>query len=198
MLHFHDSLNRPKRRVRDVAGPSPAVARVERCVNVTDSLLMARPSGSSASPRLLGSKVRGVSAAAACPNCCAISCVRMCGNKQMDMLSLLLGRSRPGGQVVLKVSSASLVRIVRDRTQTGRQRRGVGKTRCKHGRIIGHAAVVRRSCAGRVVEVFAGRTQRHVARALWQWVDCRRQPSSGSGWRVDLTVGPYWLLAPNG
>ena len=33
----------------------------------------------------------------------------MCGNKQMDMLSLLLGRSRPGGQVVLKVSSASLV-----------------------------------------------------------------------------------------
>ena len=81
----------------------------------------------------------------------------MCGNKQMDMLSLLLGRSRPGGQVVLKVSSASLVRIVRDRTQTGRQRRGVGKTRCKHGRIIGHAAVVRRSCAGRVVEVFAGR-----------------------------------------
>ena len=22
-----------------------------------------------------------------------------------------------------------------------------------------------------------------------------RQPSYGSGWRVDLTVGPYWLLA---
>ena len=45
-------------------------------------------------------------------------------------------------------------------------RRGAGNTHCKHGRIIGHAAMVRRSRAGRVVEVFEGRTQRHVARAL--------------------------------
>ena len=34
-------------RSRCRSGPSPAVARVERCVNVTDSL-MARPNGSSA------------------------------------------------------------------------------------------------------------------------------------------------------
>ena len=26
----------------------------------------------------------------------------------------------------------------------------------------------------------------------------RRRPSCGSGWRVEVTVGPYWLLAPNG
>ena len=35
--------------------------------------------------------------------------------RQVDMLSLLLGRSRPGRQLV-KVFSASLVRIVRDDT----------------------------------------------------------------------------------
>ena len=45
-------------------------------------------------------------------------------------------------------------------------RRGAGKTHCKHGRIIGHAAMVRRSRTGHVVDMFAGRTQRHVARAL--------------------------------
>jgi hypothetical protein len=38
-----------------------------------------------------------------------------CGHKQLDMLSLLLGRSRPGGQLV-KVFSALLVQIVRDDT----------------------------------------------------------------------------------
>ena len=38
-----------------------------------------------------------------------------CGHKQLDMLSLLLGRSRPGGQLV-KVFLASLVRIVHDGT----------------------------------------------------------------------------------
>ena len=42
-------------------------------------------------------------------------CNQSCGKKQMDMLSLLLGRSRPGGQLV-KMFSASLVRIVRDDT----------------------------------------------------------------------------------
>ena len=79
-------------------------------------------------------------------------------------------------------------------------RRGAGNTHCKHGRIIGHAAMVRRSRAGRVVEVFEGRTQRrHVARALAMGrLSPGRQPSYSPGWRVDLTVGPYWLLAPNG
>ena len=24
------------------------------------------------------------------------------------------------------------------------------------------------------------------------------RPSCGSGWRIEVTVGPYWLLAPNG
>ena len=38
-----------------------------------------------------------------------------CGHQQLDMLSLLLGRSRPDGQLV-KVFSALLVRIVRDDT----------------------------------------------------------------------------------
>ena len=38
-----------------------------------------------------------------------------CGHKQLDMLSLLLGRSTPDGQLV-KVFSALLVRIVRDDT----------------------------------------------------------------------------------
>ena len=38
-----------------------------------------------------------------------------CGHQQLDMLSLLLGRSRPDGQLV-KVFSALLVRIVCDDT----------------------------------------------------------------------------------
>ena len=38
----------PKRRVRDVVGPSPATARVERCVNVITNSLMVRPNDSSA------------------------------------------------------------------------------------------------------------------------------------------------------
>ena len=38
-----------------------------------------------------------------------------CGHQQLDMLSLLLGRSRPDGQLV-KVFSALPVRIVRDDT----------------------------------------------------------------------------------
>ena len=38
-----------------------------------------------------------------------------CGHQQLDMLSLLLGRSRPDGALV-KVFSALLVRIVRDDT----------------------------------------------------------------------------------
>ena len=38
-----------------------------------------------------------------------------CGHKQLDMPCLLLGQSRPDGQLV-KVFSALLVRIVRDST----------------------------------------------------------------------------------
>ena len=38
----------PRRRVRDAVGPSPAAARVERCVYITNPL-MVRPNGSPAS-----------------------------------------------------------------------------------------------------------------------------------------------------
>ena len=97
----------PKRRVRDVGGPSPAAARVERCVNVTNPL-MARPDDSSASAtaRRHGYQL---------PLLLKLFHSQSCGHKQLDMLSLLLGRSRPDGQLV-KVFSALLVRIVRDDT----------------------------------------------------------------------------------
>ena len=76
-------------------------------MNVTDSL-MARPNGSSApaTARQYGSQL---------PLLPKLLCNQSCGKKQMDMLSLLLGRSRPGGQLV-KVFSATPVRIVRDDT----------------------------------------------------------------------------------
>ena len=45
-------------------------------------------------------------------------------------------------------------------------RRGAGKPGCPHARMIGHAAMVRRSRTGHVVDMFTGRTERHVARAL--------------------------------
>jgi len=97
----------PKRRVRDVGGPSPAAARVERCVNVTNPL-MARPDGSSASAT---ARQHGFQL----PLLLKLFHSQSCGHKQLDMLSLLLGRSRPDGQLV-KVFSALLVRIVRDDT----------------------------------------------------------------------------------
>ena len=92
-------------------------------------------------------------------------CNQSCGHQLVDMLSLLLGRSRPGRQLV-KVFSASLVRMQSSATTRRDSSRRPGKTHCKHGRIIGHAAMVRRSRTGHVVDMFAGRTQRHVARAL--------------------------------
>ena len=97
----------PKRRVRDVGGPSPAAARVERCVNVTNPL-MARPDGSSASAT---ARQHGFQL----PRLLKLFSHQSCGHQQLDMLSLLLGRSRPDGQLV-KVFSALLVRIVRDDT----------------------------------------------------------------------------------
>ena len=45
-------------------------------------------------------------------------------------------------------------------------RRGAGKPHHPHARIIGHAAMVRRSRTGHVVDMLTGRTQRHVAMAL--------------------------------
>ena len=72
--------------------------------------LMARPNGSSApaTARQYGFQL---------PLLLKLFCNQSCGHKQVDMLSLLLGvgRSRPGRQLV-KVFSASLVRIVRDDT----------------------------------------------------------------------------------
>ena len=99
----------PTRRVRDAVGPSPgpAAARVERCVNVTNSL-MARPNGSSASAT---ARQHGFQL----PLLLKLFSNQSCGHQQLDMLSLLLGRSRPDGQLV-KVFSALLVRIVRDDT----------------------------------------------------------------------------------
>ena len=85
----------------------PAAARVERCVNVTNSL-MARPNGSSASAT---ARQHGFQL----PLLLKLFSNQSCGHQQLDMLSLLLGRSRPDGQLV-KVFSALLVRIVRDDT----------------------------------------------------------------------------------
>ena len=74
-------------------------------MNVTDSL-MARPNGSSvpATARQRGFQLSLL---------LELFCNQSCGHKQLDMLSLLLGRSRPDGQLV-KVFLALLVRIVRD------------------------------------------------------------------------------------
>jgi hypothetical protein len=74
---------------------------------------MAHPNAARRRPRLLGKR-------SGCgfqlPLLLKLFCnYQSCGHKQVDMLSLLLGRSRPGRRLV-KVFSASLVRIVRDDT----------------------------------------------------------------------------------
>ena len=70
---------------------------------------MARPDGSSASAT---ARQHGFQL----PLLLKLFHSQSCGHKQLDMLSLLLGRSRPDGQLEVKVFSALLVRIVRDDT----------------------------------------------------------------------------------
>ena len=79
-VYIHD---RPTRRVRDAVGPSPAAARVERCVYVTNPL-MVRPNGSPASAI---ARQRGFQL----PLLIKMFSNQSCGNKHMDMLNLLLG-----------------------------------------------------------------------------------------------------------
>ena len=107
LTKYTDVYRMPKQRVRDVGGPSPAAARVERCVNVTNSF-MVRQNGSSAPAT---AQQRGLWL----PLLLTLFCNQPCGHKQMDMPCLLLGQSRPDGQLV-KVFLASLVRIVHDGT----------------------------------------------------------------------------------
>ena len=71
------------RRVRDAVGPSPAAARVERCVYITNPL-MVRPNGS---PAPATARQRGFQL----PLLIKMFCNQSCGNKHMDMLNLLLG-----------------------------------------------------------------------------------------------------------
>ena len=73
----------PTRRVRDAVGPSPAAARVERCVYITNPL-MVRPNGSPASAI---ARQRGFQL----PLLIKMFSNQSCGNKHMDMLNLLLG-----------------------------------------------------------------------------------------------------------
>ena len=179
ILASHYLLRVPKRRVRDVVGPSPAADSLMVCVRTARR----RPRDCSA---LYGFQL---------PLLLKLFCNQSCGHQQVDMLSLLLGRSRPGRQLVKVSRPRSCESSATTRRDSSRR---PGKTHCKHGRIIGHAAMVRRSRTGHVVDMFAGRTQRHVARALALG---RLSPGglrAVSGWRIEVTVGPYWLLAPNG
>ena len=73
----------PTRRVRDAVGPSPAAARVERWVYITNPL-MVRPNGSPASAI---ARQRGFQL----PLLIKMFSNQSCGNKHMDMLNLLLG-----------------------------------------------------------------------------------------------------------
>ena len=76
-------------------------------MNVTNPL-MARPDGSSASAT---ARQHGF----LLPRLLKLFSHQWCGHQQLDMLSSLLGRSRPDGQLV-KAFSALLVRIVHDDT----------------------------------------------------------------------------------
>ena len=80
---LEDVLSVPTRRVRDAVGPSPAAARVERCVYITNPL-MVRPNGS---PAPATARQRGFQL----PLLIKMFCNQSCGNKHMDMLNLLLG-----------------------------------------------------------------------------------------------------------
>ena len=81
--NFRQDSYTPTRRVRDAVGPSPAAARVERWVYITNPL-MVRPNGS---PAPATARHRGFQL----PLLIKMFCNQSCGNKHMDMLNLLLG-----------------------------------------------------------------------------------------------------------
>ena len=119
-----------------------------------------------------------------------------CGHQQLDMLSLLLGRSRLDGQLV-KVFSASLVRIVHDDTS----QLVVAPAQCVVSMLVPldmlltyGETIVDRPCPGHV------RGTDTAARCKGTGIGSvvTGRPSCGSGWRIEVTVGPFWLLAPNG
>ena len=155
-------------------------------MNVTDSL-MARPNGSSAPasarqyvfPLLL---------------LLGLFCNQSCGHQQVDMLSLLLGRSRPG-RLLVTVFLASLVRIVRDDTSrlVAAPRQNALQAWTYHWSCHGET-IADWPCCGHV------RGTDTAARCKGTGIGSivAGRPSYGSGWRIEVTVGPYWLLAPNG
>ena len=156
-------------------------------MNVTDSL-MARPNGSSApaTARHYGFQL---------PLLLKLFCNQSCGHQQVDMLSLLLGRSRPGRQLV-KVFSASLVRIVRDDTSrlVAAPRQDALQAWTYHWTCCHGETIADWPCCGHV------RGTDTAARCKGTGIGSivAGRPSCGSGWRIEVTVGPYWLLAPNG
>ena len=128
---------------------------MERCVNVTDSL-MARPNGSSASAT---ARQHGFQLLLLLKLFSHQSCGhRAAGHAQLAAGAIETGRA--AGEGVL-----GLARADRPRRHFA-IRRGAGKPHHPHARIIGHAAMVRRSRTGHVVDMLTGRTQRHVAMAL--------------------------------
>ena len=157
-----------------------------RCVNVTASL-MARPNGSSASAT---ARQHGFQL----PLLLKLFSHQSCGHQQLDMLSLLLVRSRPDGQLVrcsrpCSCGSSATTR----RNSSWRRHNGLSACSyhwtCCHGETIAdwpccghvHGTDTAARCKGTGIgSIVAGR------------------PSYGSVWRIEVTVGPYWLLAPNG
>jgi hypothetical protein len=157
-------------------------------VNVTNSL-MVRPNGSSAPAT---AQQRGLQL----PLLLKLFCNQPCGHKQVDMPCLLLGQSRPDGQLV-KVFSASLVRIVHDDTS----QLVVAPAQCVVSMLVPldmlltyGETIVDRPCPGHV------RGTDTAARCKGTGIGsvATGRPSCGSGWRIEATVGPHWLLAPNG
>ena len=92
--------------------------------------------------------------------------------------------------------SASLVRIVRDHTSrlVAAPRKDALQAWTYHWTCCHGETIADWPCCGHVRGTDTAARSKGTGIGS---IDAGR-PSCGSGWRIEVTVGPYWLLAPNG
>ena len=128
-----------------------------------------------------------------CSNCSATS--RVATNRWTCSQLVELGRSRPSRQLVRRCSRPrSCESSATTRRNSSRRRQHALQAWTYHWTCCHGKTIARWPCCGGV----RGTDTAARCKGTGNGSIVAGQPSYGSGWRVDLTVGPYWLLAPNG
>ena len=132
-----------------------------------------------------------------------MSCCCAAGARALSALNLtsyVHSRKPPGdiGEGVLGLLSACMPRSCESSATTRRNsswRRQTAPSACSyHWACCNGETIADWPCCGHVRGTdTAARCKGTVIGSI-----VAGRPSYGSGWRIEVTVGPYWLLAPNG